>query len=67
MLGALSIAQRSIKAERLRQDPHEHVLVPEVGRIGFLDFHRGAEALAAGEAAAAELLRALRSGRPRAE
>jgi NTE family protein len=67
MLGALSIAQRSIKAERLRQDPPEHVLVPEVGRIGFLDFHRGAEALAAGEAAATELLRTLRGANPRAE
>ena len=66
IVGALTIAQRSIKAERLRQDPPEHLLTPDVGRIGFLDFHRGAEALAAGEAAAAELLHVLRNGKPRA-
>jgi predicted acylesterase/phospholipase RssA len=60
ILGAFTIAQRSIKAERMRQDPPEHTVTPDVGSIGFLDFHRGAEALAAGEAAAAGLLQALR-------
>lgn len=59
IIGALGIAQRTIKAERLRADPPDHVLVPAVGHIRFLDFHRGAEALEAGERAARDLLRVL--------
>jgi NTE family protein len=60
VLDAMSIAQRSIKAARLRQDPPEHTVTPEVGDLRFLDFHRGGEAIRAGEAAAAEFLRLVR-------
>ncbi|MCM0755747.1 patatin-like phospholipase family protein [Desulfovibrio aminophilus] len=59
IIGALGIAQRTIKAERLRAEPPEHVLAPAVGHIRFLDFHRGAEALEAGERAALDLLNVL--------
>lgn len=60
VLDAMSIAQRSIKAARLRQDPPEHIVTPAVGDLRFLDFHRGSEALAAGAAAAGDFLRQVR-------
>ncbi|MBN2141053.1 MAG: patatin-like phospholipase family protein [Desulfovibrionaceae bacterium] len=59
ILNAMSIAQRTVKGVRLVQDPPEALLAPDLSHIGFLDFHRCAEAVDIGRRAAEDWPRAL--------
>jgi NTE family protein len=58
---SLQIVQTRLSRIRLAEDPPALVLRPEVGHIGPLEFHRAAECMAAGEAAAREALPRIRA------
>jgi len=47
----IHIMQTRIARSRLSGDPPDIVIVPHLGPLGMMDFHRGAEAIAAGRAA----------------
>ncbi|MGH6906074.1 MAG: patatin-like phospholipase family protein, partial [Geminicoccaceae bacterium] len=53
MVAALNITQDRITRARLAGDPPDVTIRPELGHIGLLEFDRAAEAIAAGERAAA--------------
>ena len=57
---SLQIVQTRLSRIRLAEDPPAVVLRPEVGHIGPLEFHRAAECMAAGEAAAQAALPLIR-------
>ena len=51
---SIQIMQVRITQSRLKSEPPDLLIRPEVGDIGFMDFHRAREAMAAGYAAAME-------------
>ena len=53
------IAQTGLSRIRLAQDPPDLVLMPDVGRVGPLEFYRARECIAAGEAAVRTALPAI--------
>ena len=55
------IVQDFVSRIRLAADPVDILIAPDVGELGWLEFHRAAEAIEAGEAAVAESLPAIRS------
>ena len=55
------IVQDFVSRIRLAADPVDILIAPNVGEIGWLEFHRAAEAIEAGEAAVASSLPAIRS------
>jgi NTE family protein len=56
MLDAFNITQDRIARSRLAGDPPDVTVGPKIGGIGLSEFHRAAEAIAAGEAAVAKVL-----------
>jgi NTE family protein len=56
MIEAFNIMQDRLTRMRLAGDPPDVHITPHVGHIGWLDFHRAAEAIAAGQAAAEKAL-----------
>lgn len=59
--GSINIMQIRITRSRMAGDPPEAVIAPRLGHLGVLDFHRADEAIAAGRAAAEEVLPLLRA------
>jgi NTE family protein len=57
---SINVMQSRIARSRMAGEPPEVVINPRLGDIGLLDFHRGAEAIAHGERAAAVVLPALK-------
>lgn len=57
----MDITQAEIVRLRWSVIPPDLMLVPEVGRIGTVEFYRGKEAIAAGHAAAQEKLAQIKS------
>jgi NTE family protein len=51
MIESFNIMQDRLTRMRLAGDPPDVHITPRVGKIGFLDFHRAAEAIAIGQAA----------------
>ena len=51
MVEAFNIMQDRLTRMRLAGDPPDIHITPRIGHIGWLDFHRGAEAIEAGKAA----------------
>ena len=51
MSQSMGISEQRYKRARLMGDPPDICIVPEVGNIGTMEFHRADEAIAAGEAA----------------
>ena len=51
MIEAFNIMQDRLTRMRLAGDPPDVHITPQIGHIGWLDFHRAAEAIAAGRAA----------------
>ena len=60
MATSINIMQIRIARSRLAGEPADVLLSPRVGQLSMLDFHRGAEAIAEGEAAVHRMLPALR-------
>ena len=56
MIEAFNIMQDRLTRMRLAGDPPDIHITPQIGHIGWLDFHRAAEAIAAGHAAATKAL-----------
>jgi NTE family protein len=56
MLDAFNITQDRIARSRLAGDPPDITIGPKIGGIGLSEFHRAAEAIAAGEAAAMKVM-----------
>jgi NTE family protein len=56
MIEAFNIMQDRLTRMRLAGDPPDVHITPHIGHIGWLDFHRAAEAIAAGKAAAEKAL-----------
>lgn len=57
---SIHVMQVRITRSRMAGDPPEAVIVPRLGHMGLLDFHRAAEAIDAGRAVATEVLPLLR-------
>lgn len=57
---SLHVMQVRITRSRMAGDPPDAVVAPRLAHLGLLDFHRGEEAIAAGRAAAEEVLPLLR-------
>jgi NTE family protein len=55
MLDAFNITQDRMSKARLQGDPPDITIKPKIGGIGLSEFHRAAEAIAAGESAAAKV------------
>jgi NTE family protein len=55
MLDAFNITQDRMSKARLQGDPPDITIKPKIGGIGLSEFHRAAEAIAAGEVAAAHV------------
>ena len=55
------VVQDFVSRIRLAADPVDVLIAPNVEQLGWLEFHRAAEAIAAGEAAVVESLPAIRS------
>ena len=55
------IVQDFVSRIRLAADPVDVLIAPNVGKLGWLEFHRADEAIEAGEEAVAESLPAIRS------
>jgi NTE family protein len=51
MIESFNIMQDRLTRMRLAGDPPDVHITPRIGHIGWLDFHRGAEAIAVGQAA----------------
>ncbi|HXW40969.1 MAG TPA: phospholipase, partial [Xanthobacteraceae bacterium] len=51
MIESFNIMQDRLTRMRLAGDPPDIHITPRIGNIGFLDFHRAAEAIAIGQAA----------------
>lgn len=60
MTASINIMQIRIARSRLAGEPADVLISPRLGQIGMLDYHRGAEAIAEGEAAVLRVLPALR-------
>ncbi|MCB1886871.1 MAG: patatin-like phospholipase RssA [Rhodocyclaceae bacterium] len=60
MSTSINIMQVRIARSRLAGEPADVLLSPRVGQIGMLDYHRGAEAIAEGEAAVQRMLPAIK-------
>jgi NTE family protein len=56
MIEAFNIMQDRLTRMRLAGDPPDVHITPHIGHIGWLDFHRAEEAIAAGKAAAEKAL-----------
>jgi NTE family protein len=56
MIEAFNIMQDRLTRMRLAGDPPDIHITPHIGHIGWLDFHRAADAIAAGKAAAERAL-----------
>ena len=56
MIEAFNIMQDRLTRMRLAGDPPDVHITPQIGQIGWLDFHRAAEAIVAGRAAAERAL-----------
>jgi NTE family protein len=56
MIEAFNIMQDRLTRMRLAGDPPDIHITPHIGHIGWLDFHRAAEAIAAGKAATEKAL-----------
>jgi len=52
MTGSLNIMSVRITRSRLAGEPAEAIIHPRLGNIGLLEYHRGAEAIVEGRAAA---------------
>jgi NTE family protein len=61
MVAALKITQDRISRARLAADPPDVTIRPDLGQIGLLEFDRAAEAIAAGERAAAPAITELQA------
>jgi NTE family protein len=51
MIESFNIMQDRLTRMRLAGDPPDVHITPRIGHIGWLDFHRGAEAIEVGQAA----------------
>lgn len=60
MMDAINITQDRIARSRLAGDPPDVTISPKVGGIGLFEFHRGAEAIALGAAAAEKQIEELK-------
>jgi NTE family protein len=60
MMDAINITQDRIARSRLAGDPPDVTIAPKVGGIGLFDFHRAAEAMALGAAAAEKQIEELK-------
>lgn len=60
MTTSVNIMQVRIARSRLAGDPADVLISPRVGQIGMLEYHRGLEAIAEGEAAVQRMLPAIR-------
>ncbi|MCB1909017.1 MAG: patatin-like phospholipase RssA [Rhodocyclaceae bacterium] len=60
MSTSVNIMQVRIARSRLAGEPADVLLSPRVGQIGMMDYHRGSEAIAEGEAAVQRMLPAIR-------
>ncbi len=56
MIEAFNIMQDRLTRMRLAGDPPDVHITPHIGHVGWLDFHRAADAIAAGKAAAEKAL-----------
>ena len=56
MIESFNIMQDRLTRMRLAGDPPDVHITPRIGHIGFLDFHRAAEAIAVGQAATEKAL-----------
>ncbi len=56
MIEAFNIMQDRLTRMRLAGDPPDVHITPQIGHIGWLDFHRAADAIAAGKAATEKAL-----------
>jgi NTE family protein len=56
MIESFNIMQDRLTRMRLAGDPPDIHITPRIGHVGWLDFHRAAEAIAVGEAAAEKAL-----------
>ena len=56
MIESFNIMQDRLTRMRLAGDPPDVHIHPRIGQVGFLDFHRAAESIAAGRAAAESML-----------
>jgi NTE family protein len=54
--GSLNIMSVRITRSRMAGDPPDAVIQPRLGELGLLDYHRGAEAIAEGRAAAESII-----------
>ena len=61
LASSIHVMQVRITRSRMAGDPPEAVIAPRLAHLGLLDFHRAAEAIEAGRAAAAEVLPLLRA------
>jgi NTE family protein len=59
MIEAFNIMQDRLTRMRLAGDPPDVHITPRIGHIGFLDFHRAADAIAAGQAATENALESI--------
>lgn len=59
MAQSLAIAAAQLSRSRRADDPADLLVAPRLGRVGLLDFHRAAEAIAEGQAATERALPAL--------
>ncbi len=59
MIEAFNIMQDRLTRMRLAGDPPDVHITPHIGQIGWLDFHRAAEAVAAGKAATQKALESI--------
>ncbi len=60
LTGAIDIMQDQITRSRLAGEPPHVMLMPRLRGVGLMDYHRGSEAIAAGRAAVADALPAIR-------
>ena len=61
LASSIHVMQVRITRSRMAGDPPEATIAPRLAHLGLLDFHRAAEAIDAGRAAAAEVLPLLRA------
>ena len=64
MAGAINIMEAQITAQRMVTDPPDLLIQPKVGGIGFFEFHRSEEAIAAGYEEAVKALQGLKRPLP---
>ena len=59
MIESFNIMQDRISRSRLAGDPPDVMIAPKLGGVGLFEFHRAAECIAAGRAAATRALPAI--------